>query len=94
MHDWPLALCDARSVSHNYDTIAADIVERQWVSENMRLYYNSKHRWYYYEGLCDDEVILFRQSDSTIEGGGGESLSRRYLGKANEGNRGTTYGLS
>jgi hypothetical protein len=36
------------------------------------MYYSAEHTWYYFKDLRDDEVILFRNSDSTIENGGGK----------------------
>ena len=42
-------------------------------TENQRLYYSLKHKWYYIKDLGDDEVIMIRQTDSDLndfEGGG------------------------
>ena len=71
-NDWPLALCDFRTIDHNSETITADVVFVNRFTENQRLYYSPRHKWYYYKDLGQDEVIMFRQTDSDIEGGGGE----------------------
>lgn len=53
----------------------ADIVFHNRFTENERAYHDSDHRWYYVKNIEDDEVIMFRQSDTDIQGGGGESPS-------------------
>jgi hypothetical protein len=69
--DWPLALCDSRTIDHSSESIAADVVFQDRFSENERLYYSPKHEWYYFKDLGNEEVIMFRQVDSELEGGGG-----------------------
>jgi hypothetical protein len=49
-----------------------DIVDRSMYNENARVCYSEEHRWYYYDGLQADEIIVFRQSDSNFSGGGGK----------------------
>jgi hypothetical protein len=44
-----------------------DIVSRGYVNENTRIYFDEKHRWYYWHGLQADEVIAFIQADSQAE---------------------------
>ena len=70
-NDWPLALCDQRTIDRQSDSIMADVVFYNRFTENERLYYNARHTWYYFQDLADDEVIVFRQTDSDIKGGGG-----------------------
>ena len=72
-NDWPLALCDWRTVDCKSELIAADAVYHDRYTENQRLYYSLKHKWYYIKDLGDDEVIMIRQTDSDLndfEGGG------------------------
>jgi hypothetical protein len=57
---------------HMTDCVSADAVFPDRFSENLRVYYNQEHRWYYVENLRDDEVLVFRQVDSSIVGGGGK----------------------
>jgi hypothetical protein len=71
-NDWPLALCDDRTVNREIDTIASDVVHRDRYMENERIYFNQAHRWFYFKDLGDDEVIVFRQSDTNFNGGGGK----------------------
>jgi len=70
-NDWPLAFCDWRTVNRKCDTISADVVFHNRFTENERLYYSPKHKWYYFQDLGDDEVVVFRQTDSEVENGGG-----------------------
>ncbi|KAF4219508.1 hypothetical protein CNMCM8980_006720 [Aspergillus fumigatiaffinis] len=46
---------------------AMDIVTRDYVNENTRIYFDEKHKWYYWHGLQVDEVIAFIQADSQAE---------------------------
>ncbi|KAF7531310.1 hypothetical protein G7054_g8989 [Neopestalotiopsis clavispora] len=55
-NDWPLALCDRRTVNYDIDIIDEDEV---------------LHEWYWFKDLQEDEVIMFQQFDTNIEGGGG-----------------------
>lgn len=71
IYDWPLAMCDPRTVDHGVETVGQDLVEREFFNENARVYYSKNHEWYYYPGLQQDEMLIFRQSDSSLEGGGG-----------------------
>ncbi|KAH7408890.1 methyltransferase CmcJ [Cadophora sp. MPI-SDFR-AT-0126] len=61
--DWPLALCDARSVS-NAELIAVDHVRRRYVGESYYMPFNAAHRWYYLSRQTKDEVLLFKNYDS------------------------------
>lgn len=71
-NDWPLALCDCRTIDYNAETISADVVWNNRFTENVRLYHSSKHEWYYLKDLAEDEVVMLRQTDSDLEGGGGK----------------------
>jgi hypothetical protein len=44
-----------------------DIVHRNYINENARVYFDEKHEWYYWHGLQADEVIAFIQADSEAE---------------------------
>lgn len=71
-NDWPLALCDHRTIDHSSESVAADVVFHNRYTENERLYYSPKHEWYYFKDLRNDEVIMMRQTDSDLEHCGGE----------------------
>ncbi|ETS74964.1 hypothetical protein PFICI_13448 [Pestalotiopsis fici W106-1] len=70
-NDWPLAFCDRRTVDYDMDIVGEDLVFKSGFTEHARLYHNPRHEWYYFQDLQDDEVILFHQFDSELEGGGG-----------------------
>jgi hypothetical protein len=70
-NDWPLALCDRRTVD-NMDLIDEDAVLVNTFSSHIRVYHRPEHEWYYVKDLQDDEIILFHQFDSAVQGGGGE----------------------
>ena len=73
-NDWPLALCDERTLDRASDTVIADVVYHNRYTENEFVYHNAKQEWWYVSDLQDDEIIMFLQKDSEseIEGGGGE----------------------
>ncbi|KAI0114265.1 hypothetical protein F4776DRAFT_666933 [Hypoxylon sp. NC0597] len=81
-NDWPLALCDPRTIDHTSESIVADVVFADRFTENVRLYYSPKHEWYYFKDLKDDEVIVFRQTDSALDGAGGVAHASFYNPKA------------
>lgn len=63
--DWPLALCDHRSVNDEEDIINGDILHTSRVGENQLLYYNERHQWYYVPGQQPEDLLVFRNTDST-----------------------------
>jgi hypothetical protein len=67
LEDWPLALCDARSVSPD-DLIATDLIYKDRIGETYSVKYNPAHRWLYAPRMSRDEVLLFRSYDSTEQG--------------------------
>jgi ribosomal protein S18 acetylase RimI-like enzyme len=66
-NDWPLALCDIRTVGPT-DGVAADIVYSNRFTENTRLFYSPQHRWFYFRDLGLGEILLFRQADTGMDG--------------------------
>jgi hypothetical protein len=63
--DWPLALCSAETVNYDNDLIACDLVNRSSYSENMQVYYNANHEWWYLSGQLTSELLVFRQADTS-----------------------------
>ena len=51
-----------------------DVVTQHYVNENTRIYYDTAHQWYYWEGLTEDEAIVFLQSDSDAKDKAGKYL--------------------
>jgi hypothetical protein len=62
--DWPLGVCSVQSVDPDTDLANTDIVFRDGFTENLSVYYNPAQKWYYLHGQRDDELLLFRQSDT------------------------------
>ncbi|KAJ4374649.1 hypothetical protein N0V86_007522 [Didymella sp. IMI 355093] len=74
VYDFPLTLCDRRTVDYATQTTAMDIVTFNSINENTRVYFDKKHEWYYWHGLQVDEVIAFVQADSDAENSAGITL--------------------
>lgn len=77
LHDYPLALCDKKSVDIEKDLEPQDIVDRDEVLENVHVYHRAKHSWCYLKGQNDDELLIFRQADTIEPGFGKFHLLRR-----------------
>jgi hypothetical protein len=61
--DWPLALCDARSMQPS-DFIATDLIYPDRVGETYAVTYDERHRWFYFPAMQRDEVVLIKCYDS------------------------------
>ncbi|MHB0773015.1 CmcJ/NvfI family oxidoreductase [Bradyrhizobium sp. 1.29L] len=61
--DFPLALCDASSVSGG-DLLQTDYQTRGIVQKYWLPYYNPNHRWYYFPNMMPNELLLFKGYDS------------------------------
>ena len=72
MRDWPLALCDSRTIDRRSDVIPADAVYRKFVAENCMVHHNHDQRWYYLRDQEIDELLLFKATDSDLEKSIGE----------------------
>lgn len=72
--DQALALCDVTTVSPT-DLVPAEAVENPGSVDARIEYYllkaNPAHRWFYYSDMVPEEVLLFRQFDSSVEGPSG-----------------------
>ncbi|KAF2160588.1 hypothetical protein M409DRAFT_70334 [Zasmidium cellare ATCC 36951] len=66
LQDWPLAICDARSVDATSDMIEATILYPDRMNHNFQVHFNARHRWFFLGGQCDDELLIFRQYDSRL----------------------------
>ena len=62
--DWPLALCDVSSVDFEADTMSADIVYPNWVTENVQVHYKEDQEWYYLSNQVPSEVLVFTSAQS------------------------------
>ena len=66
VRNFPLALCDWRSVDLSADLVSTRLNFPPWLKdrENYSLKFNSSHRWYYWGSISPDEVIIFKCYDS------------------------------
>ena len=63
--DWPLALCDYRSVDLEKDTFPVAHITAESTGETMRVKYNENHKWKYLHGMTPEEIVLIKwQVDS------------------------------
>jgi len=66
--DWPLALCDYRSVNPKQDTFPVALVYPDREGETMGVSYNPKHEWKYKYGMTPDDIVLIKCFDSLQDG--------------------------
>ncbi|KAF2736408.1 putative CmcJ-like methyltransferase [Polyplosphaeria fusca] len=64
LSDWPLAVCDSRTLNPPKNCIATDVVEREGYTENYQVYYHPDMKFHYISGQSDKEVMVFRQTDT------------------------------
>jgi hypothetical protein len=48
------------------------VVYHNRFTENEKVFHGSQHKWYYIKDMASDEIIMFLQKDSGLDGGGGE----------------------
>ncbi|KAL3477394.1 hypothetical protein BJX99DRAFT_226210 [Aspergillus californicus] len=65
--DWPLAVCDLRTVDEK-DMIPFDEVYADDVLESYQVHYNAGQRWYYLSNQMTTEMLVFKSADSEIQG--------------------------
>jgi len=69
--DFPLAVCDARSIRADDEVTVTAITEElqgDIVHDTMSYVHNPAHRWYYFPDMTIDEVIVFKSGDSDPTG--------------------------
>jgi hypothetical protein len=69
--DFPLAVCDSRSMSATDEVTVTAITEElqgDIVHDTMSYVHNPAHRWYYFPDMAIDEVIVFKSGDSDPTG--------------------------
>ncbi|KAI0396028.1 hypothetical protein F5Y17DRAFT_420865 [Xylariaceae sp. FL0594] len=64
LNDWPLGLCDTRSVDWNTDVVPSDVVFDDFVTENIQIYHNPAMQWYYLPDQESWEALIFKSADS------------------------------
>ena len=58
--DWPLALCDYRSVDFKRDTFPVARISPESTGETMGIQYNENHKWKYLYGMTPEEIVLIK----------------------------------
>ena len=58
--DWPLALCDYRSVDIEKDTFSTSLIFPDYTSESVGVKYNENHKWKYLHGMTPEEIVLIK----------------------------------
>lgn len=58
--DWPLALCDYRSVDPEHDLVPTTLKYPDRDGETLSVKYNPNHRWKYLKGMEPDEFVLIK----------------------------------
>ncbi|GJJ11653.1 hypothetical protein Clacol_005889 [Clathrus columnatus] len=66
--DYPLALCDYRTIDWDNDLIPTTIKFANRVGENFSVKYSPQHRWKYLRGMRTDELVLIKCFDSRMDG--------------------------
>lgn len=66
--DYPLALCDYRSIDPKADLAPITLRYPDRDGETYGVKYNPAHRWKYLRGMEPDEVVLIKCSDSVDDG--------------------------
>ncbi|EIW75994.1 hypothetical protein CONPUDRAFT_65153 [Coniophora puteana RWD-64-598 SS2] len=66
--EWPLALCDFRSVNYDQDLVPVALVYPDREGETFGVTHNPEHRWNYVKGMTPDEFVLIKCFDSLRDG--------------------------
>jgi len=64
---FPLAICDARSVSPD-DLVVSERRYPDRVGQTYAIKYNRKHRWYWFPRMRRDEALVFKTYESLNDG--------------------------
>lgn len=66
--DWPLALCDYRSIDVNNDLVPTTLKYPDRDGETLSVKFNPNHKWKYLKGMEPDEFVLIKCFDSKNDG--------------------------
>ena len=58
--DWPLALCDFRTVDLKKDTFPVALIYPDREGETLGVKYNKNHKWKYLHGMTPEEIVLIK----------------------------------
>ena len=59
-YDWPLALCDYRSVDSARDLVPTTLRYSDRDGETFSVKYSPEHKWKYLRGMEPDELVLIK----------------------------------
>lgn len=74
LEDWPLGLCDWRSLDVENDLTPSDTVFPTNVAETLQVHESPAHTWYFLDKQSKDELLLFKIFDSDGTSSRGEAL--------------------
>ncbi|KAG1834701.1 hypothetical protein EV424DRAFT_518508 [Suillus variegatus] len=66
--DWPLALCDFRSVDFKKDLLPVALIYPDREGETFGAKYNPNHQWKYLKAMTPEEFVLIKCSESIEDG--------------------------
>ncbi|KAG2096738.1 uncharacterized protein F5147DRAFT_641514 [Suillus discolor] len=66
--DWPLALCDFRSVDFEKDLMPVALIYPDREGETFGVRYNPNHQWKYLKAMTPEEFVLIKCSNSIQDG--------------------------
>ncbi|KAG1727478.1 uncharacterized protein EDB91DRAFT_1315995 [Suillus paluster] len=66
--DWPLALCDFRSVDVKNDLLPVALIYPDREGETFGIKYNPNHQWKYMTAMVPEEFVLIKCFDSVQDG--------------------------
>ncbi|KAF8965433.1 hypothetical protein BDZ97DRAFT_1812145 [Flammula alnicola] len=66
--DWPLGLCDYRSVDTKEDVFPMALIYPDREGETLGVKYNPNHKWKYLRGMTPEEIVLIKCFDSVQDG--------------------------
>ncbi|PCH43517.1 hypothetical protein WOLCODRAFT_144548 [Wolfiporia cocos MD-104 SS10] len=68
-YEWPLALCDFRTVDTKADLVPVTLKYADRNGEIMNVKYNPSHKWKYLKNMEPDELVLIKCFDSKTDDG-------------------------
>jgi len=66
--DWPLALCDFRSIDRENDLVPVTLKYPDRDGETFGVKYNPNYKWKYVKGMTPEEFVLIKCFDSQDDG--------------------------
>lgn len=64
LRDWPLTLCDVRTIDPDTDLQPCDEIDPNEIAETYSVHYKPRQRWCYLKDQMPNELWIFLQADS------------------------------